>query len=80
MFAGTIGLIRQVAMFVKQYIRESEGKQHTLLVNDVSPAEFSLVCRPLCGPGFGFSPLAKASRIFRVVSGVRSSFRIVEMA
>ena len=45
----------------------------TLDVRDVSPAEFSLVCRPLCGPGLGFSFFLKASRSRRVVSGVRSS-------
>lgn len=48
-------------------------RSRTLLVSAVRPAEFSLVCRPLCGPGLGFSPLAKASRIALVVSGVRSS-------
>jgi hypothetical protein len=45
----------------------------TFDVSEVSPAEFSLVFRPLCGPGFGFCPFAKASRTFFVVAGVRSS-------
>lgn len=45
----------------------------TFDVSEVSPAEFSLVFRPLCGPGFGFWPFANASRIFFVVAGVRSS-------
>lgn len=48
---------------------------HTLDVSDVKPAEFSEVWRPLCGPGFGFVPFAKAFRICLVLSGVRSSYR-----
>lgn len=47
----------------------------TLDASAVRPAEFSLVYRPLCGPGLGFSPFAKASKILRVVSGVRSSYK-----
>lgn len=49
----------------------------TFDVKAVSPAEFSLVCRPLCGPGLGFSPLTNASRILLVVSGVKSSYKKV---
>jgi len=47
--------------------------KQTLNVSAVNPAEFSLVRRPLCGPGFGFCPFANASNIFFVVSAVRSS-------
>jgi hypothetical protein len=47
---------------------------YTFVVNEVSPAEFSLVRLPLCGPALGFWPFAKADRIFLVVSGVRSSY------
>jgi hypothetical protein len=46
----------------------------TLEVSAVMPAEFSLVRRPLWGPGFGFSPRAKALMIFLVVAGVKSSY------
>ena len=60
-------------------ILEHKANNHTMANNTfdaraVRPAAFSLVCRPLCGPCLGFSPLAKASRIFLVVSGVKSSY------
>lgn len=45
----------------------------TFEVSAVSPAEFSLVCRPLWGPGLGFFPDLKAFKTALVVSGVRSS-------
>lgn len=45
----------------------------TFDVSEVSPAEFSLVFRPDCGPGFGFWPFANASKTFLVVAGVKSS-------
>ncbi len=39
----------------------------------VNPAEFSEVCRPDWGPGFGFLPFEKASKMVFVVVAVRSS-------
>ena len=45
----------------------------TFSVSAVRPAEFSDVCRPLCGPGLGFSPFLNAASTLRVVSEVRSS-------
>lgn len=50
----------------------------TFVVKFVNPAEFSLVCLPLCGPAFGFWPFLKASRIFFVVAGVKSSWNYFE--
>ena len=46
----------------------------TFSVSAVRPAEFSDVCRPLCGPGLGFSPFLNAASTLRVVSEVRSSY------
>jgi hypothetical protein len=60
---------------VRQVQRSMLRASLTFVVKVVRPAEFSLVCRPLWGPGLGFSPLAKASRIVLVDSGVKSSYR-----
>ena len=50
-----------------------ERRRQTFDLSAVSPAEFSAVCLPLCGPTVGFDPARKASNTFLVVSGVRSS-------
>jgi hypothetical protein len=48
-------------------------------VRAVIPVEFSLVCRPLCGPGLGFSPFENASNNFFVDAGVKSSYRAISI-
>lgn len=69
-FSGTVWLDNRV--------RQQEWSQgqleQTLDASAVNPAEFSLVWRPLCGPGSGFCPFENASSIFFVVSAVRSSY------
>jgi hypothetical protein len=46
-------------------------------VSAVNPAEFSEVCRPDWGPGFGFVPFENASKTVFVVAGVRSSCFVI---
>lgn len=71
-------LVRKAIKSLVAEVMQWVGAQ-TFEASAVKPAAFSLVWRPLCGPGFGFWPLAKASRIFLVVSEVRSSY-ISELA
>ena len=69
-FSGTVRLEK----LYEAIGTEARRAETTLDVSAVNPAEFSLVWRPLCGPGFGFCPFKNASNIFFVVSAVRSSY------
>jgi hypothetical protein len=74
-FWGT-ELSRTVRLHIEISVkRNDKGDQDglTFVLRAVRPAAFSLVCLPLCGPGFGISPFAKASNILVVVSAVKSS-------
>jgi len=68
-FSGSIWLC---SANVNDRIRP-DTKWLTFDVRAVNPAEFSEVCRPDWGPGFGFLPFENASKTAFVVMGVRSS-------
>ena len=67
------GPVRLDELCEARQVWNQEQPKRTLDVSAVNPAEFSLVWRSLCGPGFGFCPFENAFNIFFVVSAVRSS-------
>lgn len=70
MFSGSIRLVN----WSVELKTISEARGPAFDVSAVRAAEFSLVWRPLWGPGLGFCPFPNAFKTFFVVSTVKSSW------
>jgi hypothetical protein len=75
---GTLGCNALQGRMANWHVRQRREtlQERTFEVSVVSPAEFSLVCLPLCGPTFGLPPFASSSSTFFIVPTVKSSYTL----